>query len=114
MSRTTALLLGVAAFTVISTIAQAADGCGRGWFNNGLGCVPIDEPGYLRPQYPGDYYGPQYLSDYYGPPVWIPPDLPPNPAYKTWNNCPLNFAVQNGLCKPYSGRKGQQSSRTQR
>src|SRR5260221_771332 len=56
----------------------------------------------------------QYLSDYYGPPVWIPPDLPPNPAYKTWNNCPPNFAVQNGLCKPYSGRKGQQSSRTQR
>ena len=49
MSRRAALLLGVAAFTVISTIAQAADGCGRGWFNNGLGCVPIDEPGYLRP-----------------------------------------------------------------
>ncbi len=29
---------------------------------------------------------------------------PPNPAYKTWNNCPPNFTVQDGLCKPYRGR----------
>ena len=31
MSRMIALLVGVAALTVISTIAEAADGCGRGW-----------------------------------------------------------------------------------
>jgi hypothetical protein len=29
---------------------------------------------------------------------------PPNPAYKTWSNCPPNFTVQDGLCKPYRGR----------
>ena len=29
---------------------------------------------------------------------------PPNPAFKTWNNCPPNFTVQDGLCKPYRGR----------
>jgi hypothetical protein len=29
---------------------------------------------------------------------------PPNPAFKTWNNCPPNFTVQDGLCKPYTGR----------
>jgi hypothetical protein len=28
----------------------------------------------------------------------------PNPAFKTWNNCPPNFTVQDGLCKPYRGR----------
>jgi hypothetical protein len=25
---------------------------------------------------------------------------PPNPAFKTWNNCPPNFTVRDGLCKP--------------
>jgi hypothetical protein len=29
---------------------------------------------------------------------------PPNPDFKTWNNCPPNFTVQDGLCKPYRGR----------
>jgi hypothetical protein len=47
--RTTALLVGVAAFTVISTVGQAADGCGRGWLNNGWGCVPRSYPTALEP-----------------------------------------------------------------
>jgi hypothetical protein len=29
---------------------------------------------------------------------------PPNLAFKTWNNCPPNYTVQDGLCKPYRGR----------
>jgi hypothetical protein len=29
--------------------------------------------------------------------------LPPNPSFKTWNNCPLNYTVQGGMCKPYRG-----------
>jgi hypothetical protein len=29
---------------------------------------------------------------------------PPNPDFKTWNNCPPNFTVQDGLCKPYRAR----------
>jgi hypothetical protein len=29
---------------------------------------------------------------------------PPSPAFTTWNNCPPNFTVQDGLCKPYRGR----------
>ena len=32
MSRVTALLVGVAALTVISTVAEAAHGCGRGMY----------------------------------------------------------------------------------
>src|SRR5204863_7582585 len=46
MSRTTALFVGIAALAVISTVAEAADGCGRGWYYNGRRCVPQDEPGY--------------------------------------------------------------------
>jgi hypothetical protein len=30
---------------VISTAAEALDGCGRGWYYNGRHCVPQDEPG---------------------------------------------------------------------
>jgi hypothetical protein len=105
MSRITAL-------TVISTVAEAEDGCGRGWYYNGRRCVPMDAPMYRR-----DYGPPQYRGDY-GPPVDRGPGLrldlggrrdearysPPNPAFKTWNNCPPNFTVQDGLCKPYTGR----------
>jgi hypothetical protein len=84
MSRITALLIGIAALTVISTTAKAADGCGRGWYYNGRRCVPMDEPRYFRPKYRGDYYGPQSRGDYYGPPVrerstrvWVRPDRRP-------------------------------------
>jgi hypothetical protein len=82
-------------------IAEAADGCGRGWYYNGRRCVPMDEPGY---GYRGDYGPPRYREDY-GPPVGpgIRLDLggrreprysPPNPAFKTWNNCPPTYTVQ--------------------
>ncbi len=55
MSRITALFVGVAALTVISTVAEAEDGCGRGWYYNGRRCVPMDAPMYRR-----DYGPPQY------------------------------------------------------
>jgi hypothetical protein len=43
------LFVGIAALTVISTAAEALDGCGRGWYYNGRRCVPQDEPGYGPP-----------------------------------------------------------------
>ena len=114
MSPIAALFVGIAALTIVSTVAEAADGCGRGWYYNGRRCVPQDEPGY---GYRRDYGPPQYRGDY-GPPVDRGPGLrldlggrrdearysPPNPAFRTWNNCPPNFTVQDGLCKPYRGR----------
>jgi hypothetical protein len=27
----------------------------------------------------------------------------PNPDFKTWNNCPLTYTIQGGMCKPYRG-----------
>ena len=50
----------IAALVAISTAAaEAADGCGRGWFYNGRRCVPQDEPGprYLGPR--PRYYEPE-------------------------------------------------------
>jgi hypothetical protein len=120
------LLAAVAALSVFATVAEGADGCGRGWYYNGRRCVPQDEPGYGPPPR-SDYYGPP--ARYYEPPVYDGPPAryyeppvagpqlqldfgqgdearysPPNPAFKTWNNCPPNFTVQDGLCKPYRGR----------
>jgi hypothetical protein len=131
MRRITALLVGAAVLTAISTVANAEDGCGRGWYHNGRQCVPDDELGYDYPPPPPspDYYPPP--PAYYPPPPPPPPAYylppadyespadrelqlrfdpdearysPPNPAFKTWNNCPPNFTVQDGLCKPYTGR----------
>jgi len=50
MSRVTALFVGVAAFAVISTVAEAAQGCGRGWYYNGRRCVPQHDTDY-RPHH---------------------------------------------------------------
>jgi hypothetical protein len=64
------LLIGVAALAFVSTVAEAADGCGRGMYYNGRRCVP--QEGYGSP-YQRDY-GPRYQRDY-GPPVDRGPQL---------------------------------------
>jgi hypothetical protein len=46
MSRITALFVGIAALTVVSTVAEARDGCGSGWYYNGRRCVPQQDMGY--------------------------------------------------------------------
>lgn len=28
----------------------------------------------------------------------------PSPRYRTWNGCPHGYTVQDGVCKPYTGR----------
>jgi hypothetical protein len=50
MNRVTALLVGIAALAAIPTIAEAAQGCGRGMYYNGRRCVPQDDIGY-RPHH---------------------------------------------------------------
>ena len=107
MSRSTGLFFEIIALLAIATPAEAADGCGRGWYYNGRRCVPQDGPGSGSPYHRG-----------YGPPVDRGPQFrldlgggrdearysPPNPRFRTWNNCPTNYTVQDGLCKPYRGR----------
>jgi hypothetical protein len=62
MSRITALFVGIAALTLlsmslVSTVAEARDGCGRGMYYNGRRCVPQYAPQYDRG------YGPYYRRD---------------------------------------------------
>ena len=102
------LLIGIATLVAISTVAEAADGCGRGMFYNGRRCVPQDGPGYGPPPSQRGYGPPPYERGY-GPPVERGPNFridlgggrrdegrysPPNPAFKTFNNCPPNFAAK--------------------
>ncbi len=47
MNRITSVAIaGIAGLIVMSTVAEAADGCGRGYFYNGRRCVPQGEPLY--------------------------------------------------------------------
>ena len=92
--------LGVAALAVSSSVSEAADGCGRGWHYNGYRCAPMYRDGrpgvYIyreRPRYRGGYdvydrghpYG--YNYDYGDPRCGQP-----------------NYTIQDGVCKPYTGR----------
>jgi len=111
------LFVGIAALAVISTAAEALDGCGRGWYYNGRRCVPQDEPGYgptpkvLRGRRHVTPSRPHVTTSRPGRSCGLisagetrRDTPPPNPAFKTWNNCPPNFTVQDGVCKPYRGR----------
>jgi hypothetical protein len=113
MVREMSLLLGIAALgaIAIATTADARDGCGPGRYYNGYRCVPEPfyepQPRYYAPQQ--RYYGPQHDS---GPgllfqfggrnePQYFPPS---RRRFDTFNGCPPRYTVQDGLCKPYTGR----------
>ena len=104
MFRIGLLLFGIAASLAISPAAEARDGCGRGFYFDGYGCVR--QPYYGPP--PGAYYAPP--PGYYGP--------APGPtiqfnlggggndrryAAPVRGHCQRGFTVQDGLCKPYRG-----------
>jgi hypothetical protein len=47
MNRITSIVFaGIAGLILVSTVAEAADGCGRGMYYNGPRCVPQDDDGY--------------------------------------------------------------------
>ena len=86
------LFVAAAALGSVSTAAEARDGCGRGLFYNGYRCVPQQREYYgggpdrrffqERREYRGGYDGRQRGARC------------ANPSY----------TVQDGVCKPYSGR----------
>jgi hypothetical protein len=49
MNRITGLVAGLAALTVITTAAEAAQGCGKGWYYNGQRCVPKGSAEHRQP-----------------------------------------------------------------
>src|ERR1700736_1828166 len=71
MNRITILAVGIAALGAISAAAEAADGCGRGWFYNGERCA--QQEGHPGPR----YYGPR--ERYYEPeaPRYYEPEADP-------------------------------------
>ena len=77
-----------------------------------LGTVALGGLGTAQAQ----YYPPPPYYPYPPPPPPPPPPYyyrygppgparyyPPSPRWRTFNGCPPNFTVQNGLCKPYRG-----------
>jgi hypothetical protein len=66
-------------------------------------------PGGPGPQiYLGPGYGPQVEPRYYDEPRYYRRDREYESAYerrnyRTWNGCPRNYTVQDGVCKPYRG-----------
>src|SRR5262245_48101031 len=54
------------------------------------------------------YYGPRYYEPapqpYVGGGYSTEGYSPPSPRWRTFNGCPPRYTVQDGLCKPYSGR----------
>jgi len=90
-------LLALAAVAASAGVAEARDGCGRGFFYNGVRCVP------MRAAPPVVVAPPRYVAPrgfvYAGPDRWGKPQYYPGPR----GSCPRNFTVQSGLCKPYRG-----------
>jgi hypothetical protein len=129
----TLTFVGLAALASASIgTSRAEDGCGAGWYWNGDGCVPMHQERHgwhhedrWRHHHEGDDYrdyghhdGDNY-GDYrrYDRPHDQPSYSaniggfgnearynPPNPKWHTPNGCAPHFTVQDGLCKPYTGR----------
>jgi len=107
MTRLSLLLAGAATLIALSA-AEARDGCGQGWFYNGVSCA--QEEGQPHRYYnDGPVYAPQ--RQYYREPrSYLPPPSPynrPRPVMGangqiSCNN--PNFTWQDGACKPYRGR----------
>ena len=100
-----ALLFGVAALALLSSRADARDGCGQGWFFNGVACAPQERgyPGYrgYNPGYRDYYGGPRYYPqqrNYYG--NTVRPTMGRNGSISCSNP---NYTWQDGACKPYRG-----------
>jgi hypothetical protein len=109
------LLFGAAALALLSGPVDARDGCGRGWFHNGVACAQEEggyHPGYRDPGYHQSYRDPGYRGDYYEGPRYYRPQAPNfygntvrpvrgnNGAISCSNP---NYTWQGGACKPYRG-----------
>lgn len=102
-----AAVLGLAALAALPAPSQAADGCGRGWYNNGYRCAPMHGPRYgyygERPHYYREPYRPYYREHYR--PRYADPGHPYGYRYNYGDpRCGRpNYTIQDGVCKPYRG-----------
>lgn len=93
------LVVGFAALAALMGAAEARDGCGPGWFFNGVRCVPrAGPPVVVAPPPPPVVVAPRGFA-YAGPDRWGKPMYYPGPR----GICPRGFTIQAGLCRPYRG-----------
>jgi hypothetical protein len=79
------------AFVGATALGSAAPVEAQGFYLNVPGVhIGIGNPGYRR-----YYSGPRYY-DY-------SPGYAGSGGWQTWNGCPPNYTIQNGVCKPYRG-----------
>jgi hypothetical protein len=99
-----ALVLGLAALVAAPDLASARDGCGRGYYFNGRGCVPMQQ-GYYGGGYGGGGYG--YGRRYVDPGSPYAPNFRGNVVRPTVGrdgaiSCSNpRYTWQNGACRPY-------------
>lgn len=98
-------LLPLAALTAFAGVAEARDGCGRGFFFNGNRCVPMraGPPVVVVPPPPPVVVRPAPVMRGgwrpAGPDRWGQMTFWPGPR----GSCPHRYTVQDGVCKPYRG-----------
>jgi len=103
-------MLGLAALAAVPAPSQAADGCGRGWYNNGYRCAPMRAPrhndyhGYYG-EGPRVYYGERPYYRERPRPRYADPGHPYGYNYNYGDpRCGRpNYTIQDGVCKPYRG-----------
>ena len=83
MRRAFMALVGLLAVLAVAEPAAARDGCGQGAYWDGYRCAPMRMQRDYAPRY---YQGEQ------------------RQYRRTWNGCPYGYTVQDGVCKPYTGR----------
>jgi len=101
MKTVLAAFLGLAALAALPAPSQAADGCGRGYYDNGYRCAPMRGPRYgYYPERPRHYYRENYRR-----PRYADPSHPYgyNFDYGDPRCGRPNFTIQDGVCKPYRG-----------
>ncbi len=97
-------VIGTAALALAGNASHAAQGCGPGWYYNGYRCVPAHAP-----RYRGYDDGPRFYRE--GPRYYRGGDYGDraHPYGHNYNygdpRCGRpNYTIQDGVCKPYTGR----------
>jgi hypothetical protein len=105
MTRISLLLAGTATL-IAATAAEARDGCGRGWFYNGVACAQEEGPRGGGYRYGGGYRGYGYRNPEGS---WEAPNFRGNTVRPVrGNNGAIScsnprYTWQNGACRPYRG-----------
>ncbi len=104
-------VFGAATLALSGNPSHAADGCGPGWYDNGYRCVPMRAPRYWGydggPRYRDYDDGPRFYREgprFYGGYADRGHPYGYNHNYGDPRCGRPNYTIQDGVCKPYTGR----------